>query len=843
MELLLPTTFNLLAASMCIVLGVLVLVRNHQKLTHQTFALLAFNMSLWAVSVVGVIHSKTEQTASFWLHTSEIVVCFFPATFYHFIGYFPKGKFDASPKLLKGLYWLSILLALNTLRPNYLYNIQLAPGTLPRVEHDISMTFMLVAFIFTLVALHLNLKRKYNDAEGFSRRQIQFVMTGSYTIGVFGALVIILESFFNSDSLQAYGPCGTLLLMLPYAYAMFRYHLLDTREFLSKVSVYISSTIFTIAIVLFITAFVTGFTGELTTASYTFSIILSAITISLVFQRVKGFVENLIEVTILNQRYDIDHLYRRIADVAAESTQLDTLLSSISKDIQETVGVKTIRVLLIDSDEPYLLASEYSTIASENPIRSKEHKPLIKYLKANPKPLILEKLLHYNIKQDMMSIVRSLAELEAYFCLPLHTSKGLIGILTLGQKNTQDIYSSEELIAFRALSGPLATAITNAWLFRELERVHRHQTNVFRQMREGVIAVNTKGVVTLINETATLLVGDIKLDNTIKDLHPEIAELLSRTLELEAPISDYEASFNQDNGQTIDVIMSSSSLRTSTGEIEGAIALIYDLTQLKSLEKNVQQADRLSSIGTLAAGMAHEIKNPLVSIKTFTQLLQDRYNDEDFRNTFKDVVPHEVDRINNIVTRLLDFSRSRPISFHPQNIRIIIEEVLALVDNQTRQDNITVELHCPDEDLAVFGDEQQLHQVFLNLVMNAHHAMREEDNPSLTIRITQAYMNPCDKEPRTVFDTQPCVNISLHDNGCGISADDIEELFTPFFTTKDNGCGLGLAVVHGIIAEHRGIIDVSSIHTRGTTFKLSLPKAEEIVATAETSSQDDKMIK
>ena len=133
MELLLPTVVNIIAASVCICLGVMVLVRNRHKQTHRTFALLAFNMSLWAISVVGVIHSDSIYTATIWLHISEIVVCFFPPTVYHFIGYFPKGKFDASPKLLKGLYLLSLLLSLNSLRPGYLYNIQVKSGTLPTV--------------------------------------------------------------------------------------------------------------------------------------------------------------------------------------------------------------------------------------------------------------------------------------------------------------------------------------------------------------------------------------------------------------------------------------------------------------------------------------------------------------------------------------------------------------------------------------------------------------------------------------------------------------------------------------------------------------------------------------
>ena len=325
------------------------------------------------------------------------------------------------------------------------------------------------------------------------------------------------------------------------------------------------------------------------------------------------------------------------------------------------------------------------------------------------------------------------------------------------------------------------------------------------------------------------MLGEAKEGDPIEQLHSEVAELLTRTLDMEVPINDFEATIRTAELETINVIMSSSCLRTTDGKIEGAIALIYDLSQIKRLEKNVQRADRLSSIGTLAAGMAHEIKNPLVSIKTFTQLLLERYADPDFRTTFHEVVPHEVDRIDTIVSRLLDFARPRPVQFEPQNIRVIVDEVLALVDNETRRGKIDVRFDHPNEDLAVYGDEQQLHQVFLNLVMNAIDSMDNHKSGFLRIEIGQGFLPPNDGERNSVFNTQPCVVVTLEDSGCGISDDSIQELFTPFFTTKDKGCGLGLAVVHGIIGEHGGNIDVSSSLNEGTLFRVSLPKAECIV--------------
>jgi len=240
----------------------------------------------------------------------------------------------------------------------------------------------------------------------------------------------------------------------------------------------------------------------------------------------------------------------------------------------------------------------------------------------------------------------------------------------------------------------------------------------------------------------------------------------------------------------------------------------------------VQRADRLTSIGTMAAGMAHEIKNPLQSIKTFTQLLPNRFEDADFRRTFSEVVPPEVQRIDTIVTRLLDFARIKPVHFAPQNMRKILEEVLALVENQLRKADIEVMTEFPDTIQEVNADNQRLHQVFLNLVLNALDAMKDRPVRRLTIRLYYDRTHFTHEGQPTFFDV-PCMRVAVMDTGCGISKTHLEQLFTPFFTTKADGSGLGLSVVHGIVTEHGGEIDVTSTVDVGTTFTLTFPLMQE----------------
>jgi len=834
MEIIIPSIVNVLTGLVCLSLGILVLARNYRKITHQTFAVLAFVLMLWALSVFCVIHSRTVESATFWIHVAEITVCFIPALLYQFIGYFPRGHFDGDRRFLYVLFAFGFLQTGLTFTPGYISNVQLktSPPAPPTVEHNGLLVLVGIVAIATLYAIHSNLRRKTKETHGFGRRQVQFVMTGSYCIAVFGTLATIVEPLLGIVAFRAYGPIWVMLFMGCFSYAMVRYHLLETRAFLSKLSIFLGASGFIIITLFVVHQMVYSVLPNNPDMTFVLSTVISGLTISLAFQTIKSKVEHFIEITMLSQRYDVDRLYRRVSSKAAEIEGIDNLLQSIAEDIQETIGVRTIRVLLNSQDDPKLLTTAFTTLENEEPIHTREHNILLDFLREHPKPLLLEKILHRHPDERMVRIARHLANLDAYFCLPLLTNSGLVGILTLGQKNTHDIYSNEEELAFRAFAGPLGTAIANARLYQTVEELSLHQANVMSQMREGVVAVNYQGIVTMVNDAAIGMIGKTTKGQSIDLLKPEIAELLIRTLDLGIPISDFETNLVDPDGESLSVIMSSSPLKTPAGDNTGALALIYDLSQIKRLEKNVQRADRLSSIGTLAAGMAHEIKNPLVSIKTFTQLLMDRYGDPDFQQTFRDVVPHEVNRIDTIVSRLLDFARPRPIKFQAQNIHRLIDEVLALVENQTRKGFIKVVREYPSEDLLIYGDEQQLHQVFLNLVLNAVDAMDNKREGTLTISTSYSVITTQSADGSGIPDTKRCIKIIIKDTGCGISEKALSNLFTPFFTTKDEGCGLGLSVVHGIISEHGGEIDVQSIPSEGTTFSLAIPMAETLYSTS-----------
>lgn len=224
-----------------------------------------------------------------------------------------------------------------------------------------------------------------------------------------------------------------------------------------------------------------------------------------------------------------------------------------------------------------------------------------------------------------------------------------------------------------------------------------------------------------------------------------------------------------------------------------------------ALRSVIQKQDHMRALATLAAGMAHEIKNPLTSIRTFAEYLPDKYNDKDFRLKFQHIVIDEVDRINDIIKQLLEFARPKDPVLRATRLSSIMDEILELLSNNFLVSKISLIRNYGDERL-VLADATLMKQVFLNLCLNGIQAMPTGGQLTIGTQAKQGYQI-----------------ISLTDTGVGIPAGNLNRLFDPFFTTKESGTGLGLSIVHGIIREHKGAIDITSKVGVGTTVTIKLP--------------------
>ena len=236
--------------------------------------------------------------------------------------------------------------------------------------------------------------------------------------------------------------------------------------------------------------------------------------------------------------------------------------------------------------------------------------------------------------------------------------------------------------------------------------------------------------------------------------------------------------------------------------------LVNDLSAENiKLYRGLIQADKLGAIGVIAAGMAHEIKNPLASIKGLTQVLPENLDDKEFIVKYIEIVPRQLDRINRIVEDLLAFSQPKELVVRPVDPEKVLTDVLRLVEGQCRKAGITVVTDCRPVP-ALQADPERLDQVFMNIILNAIQAMPNGGTVNVKCQMTN------DK----------CL-IEISDSGQGIPAEKLPNIFDPFYTTKERGSGLGLAVTYRIVKEHGGEITAESQAGKGTTFKIWLPTA------------------
>jgi signal transduction histidine kinase len=257
-------------------------------------------------------------------------------------------------------------------------------------------------------------------------------------------------------------------------------------------------------------------------------------------------------------------------------------------------------------------------------------------------------------------------------------------------------------------------------------------------------------------------------------------------------------------------------------------ARLYE--DLKKSKSYIRRADRLASLGTLTAGLAHEIRNPMVAIKTLTQLLPERLDDEEFRSQFLKIASGEVDRISSLVNELLDFARPSDPKWELEDINATLDGMILLISTATKKKLVTIIKDYASNLPLIQIDREQIKQVILNILLNAIDATPE--NGKITVK-TRSFMKP---------GGEPYIQIEFTDTGCGIPGEHIEDIFNPFFTTKTTGSGLGLSISNQIVQDHKGYIDVESELEKGSSFFINLPVYQDHPKRRTKESESDKNI-
>ncbi|MEI6841656.1 MAG: ATP-binding protein [Methanomicrobiales archaeon] len=304
---------------------------------------------------------------------------------------------------------------------------------------------------------------------------------------------------------------------------------------------------------------------------------------------------------------------------------------------------------------------------------------------------------------------------------------------------------------------------------------------------------------------------------TFKETPPVFT--FSKTIHTGITISDHENVVVRSTGRVIPVAATCYPLLEGSGKNIGAILTLKDITYIRELEAAVRQADRLSTLGTLAAGLAHEVKNPLGGIKGAAQLLEREFEPDSEMLDYTRVMIRETERIDHIIRELLELASPRGLRLAPINLHKILGDILLLQGQAVTGRTITFTKHFDPSIPEIMADEEMLTRLFLNLIRNAIDAMGDHGSLDVSSRVLGDFRMAQNQRQRR----SRMVAIEVSDDGPGIPAQELENIWTPFYSTKTSGTGLGLTICHKIVAEHRGMIKVESTTGHGTKFTVLLP--------------------
>jgi PAS domain S-box-containing protein len=345
---------------------------------------------------------------------------------------------------------------------------------------------------------------------------------------------------------------------------------------------------------------------------------------------------------------------------------------------------------------------------------------------------------------------------------------------------------------------------------------------------DAVVAIDGAGRVAFWNGAAEELTARSSrrvIGRLLKEVLPADASVVRRldeTLATGESRSEAESTIETPDGRSVPVSVVTAALFSRSGTVDGAVAVLRDVSRIRQLEAEVHRGETLAAAGRMAVGLAHEIKNPLGAIRGAVQLLARELPQDSPLAEYTAVLRTEVDRVNRILETLLDLARPVDVRRVPLNLHQLLERVALLNEESARERDVTI-VRRYDPSLPPFlGDEDRMVQVFHNLVQNAIDAMTGGGMLTLATRVS---WNPLFGKMDVGAGQKTMVEAQVIDEGSGIPVAARSKIFDPFFTTKERGLGLGLAICHRIVEEHRGAMQVESIEGRGTTVTCFLPIA------------------
>jgi PAS domain S-box-containing protein len=655
--------------------------------------------------------------------------------------------------------------------------------------------------VYFLLAAAIFLRSYWRAPNGVLRQQLKWV-TGGTLAGIVPFATLYILPFLLGAVPRQWMNLSSLSLALVYTAASG-----------AVVAVYIAL----VAVIgaLFHTAWPNGLLGG----------IIAIVIAAFLFQPFRDWTQSRLDRFFYRDRLNYRRTLIEFGRTLTNEVRIEPMLVSVMDRLSQTLLVDRLAIFLDDSAQAghYCLARSRGLRISESDCHALD----LSFLSSHRE--LARGYLFYDsarpAREESEAARRTLEQLDLHYFIPCRIRDRTVAVLGLGKTIDGDFLTSEDVELLITIAGYLAIAVDNSQLYSSLEqkaqlieRLKDFSENIVESMNVGVLAVGSEGRIEFWNTQLEHSIGVSRVDavgRTIEEILPvDLAAEIAARSEEERVTNLYKFPLRNREGRTLVVNVSIAPLAGKSGEPIGRLILVDDITQRMQLEEQLLQTEKLTSLGLLAAGVAHEVNTPLAVISNYIQMLAKQLPANDPRHKLTDKIVKQTFRASEIVNNLLSFSRTGGSEFKEVNLDRIIEETLTLVAHPFRASNVQVIKTLGSDLPGILGSSNRLQQVFLNLFLNAKDAMPSGG----MIEVRTASHNGT-------------VEVEVTDTGLGIQREDLARVFDPFFTTKatGRGTGLGLSVSYGIIKEHAGKIEVRSTPGKGTSFRLEFPAARKAV--------------
>ena len=503
----------------------------------------------------------------------------------------------------------------------------------------------------------------------------------------------------------------------------------------------------------------------------------------------------------------------RFARVFRRHQNVEALLASVVEGVADAAGVTRVGIFSkIRQGDRYQLRAGLRCLPETEELEYRERDPLVRWFELHAHLINRSDLPNTADRDHRPVLRRALDAFGAEVIAPLYARGRIIGWLFFGHRLTGQPFSYSDLEGLTILAEHVSAVLENALLYEEVAVQKSLAESLLKAIPPGIVATDEQGIIRWFNPTAEEILGFESahvLNKPVEAVGSALAAFIRDTLDAKASLP---ARHWTDRTTQRALLVETRRLSDQQSDL-GAVAVIQDLTAEKSLREKQDLVERAAFWSDLAASMSHEIRNPLVAIKTFAQLLPERFQDADFRKDFSEIVVREIDRLDKIITQINDFAHPPELVLKPIDVRTPVNKALELAkDRFGVNGEVAFEMSLPNDLPKVVGDEEALAEAFAHLVANAAEAVAGQEKPRVSLSAKPIREGNRARE----------VVISIRDNGKGIDPDLRDKVFSPFCTTKPRGMGLGLPIVKRTIFDHNGRVDIDS-GADGTTVNVTLP--------------------